>query len=49
MMWFLIGVFSTIGGIIPEVWGDSFLSFSSILLSGAGAFLGLWLWYKITH
>jgi uncharacterized membrane protein YeaQ/YmgE (transglycosylase-associated protein family) len=34
---------STIGGLIPELWGDSMFSYSGMLLSGVGAFVGLWL------
>ena len=40
-LWIFIG--STIGGLIPELWGGELLSYSGILLSGAGAFLGLWI------
>jgi hypothetical protein len=40
-----IGVFigSTIGGLIPGLWGDGMFSYSGVLLSGGGAFVGLWL------
>ncbi len=40
-----IGIFvgSTIGGLIPEIWGGDMLSYSGVLLSGAGALVGLWL------
>jgi hypothetical protein len=40
-----IGVFigSTIGGLIPLLWGDDMLSYSGVLLSGVGVFVGLWL------
>jgi hypothetical protein len=33
----------TIGGIIPELWDDGMFSYSGVLLSGVGAFVGLWL------
>ena len=39
-LWILIG--STIGGLIPALWGADLLSYSGLLLSGLGAFLGLW-------
>jgi uncharacterized membrane protein YeaQ/YmgE (transglycosylase-associated protein family) len=39
---------STVGGMIPDLWGASFLSFSSILLSGAGACVGIYLGYKFS-
>jgi uncharacterized membrane protein YeaQ/YmgE (transglycosylase-associated protein family) len=41
----LIG--STIGGLIPSLWGDGMFTYSSVLLSGAGAFVGLWIGAKI--
>jgi hypothetical protein len=41
----LIG--STIGGLIPELWGADMFSYSSLWLSGVGAFAGLWLGFKL--
>jgi hypothetical protein len=41
-IWIGIFVGSTIGGLIPELWGDSMLSYSGVLFSGIGAFVGLW-------
>jgi hypothetical protein len=32
---------SPIGGLLPELWGDSMFSYTSVLLSGVGAFVGL--------
>jgi hypothetical protein len=29
--------------VIPEFWGGDMLSYSGVLLSGVGAFVGLWL------
>jgi hypothetical protein len=45
-----IGIFtgSTIGGMIPSLWGEGVLSYSSVLLSGIGAFAGLWVAYKLS-
>ena len=40
---------STIGGMIPGLWGAGFLSFSSILLSAVGAILGIWLAFKMSR
>jgi hypothetical protein len=37
----LIG--SLIGGLVPDLWGAGMFSYSSVLLSGVGAFVGLWL------
>jgi predicted MFS family arabinose efflux permease len=42
-IWLGIFVGSTIGGFIPELWGADLLSYSSVLLSGIGAFVGLWI------
>lgn len=39
---------SVVGGYIPLLWGDSFFSFTSILTSGIGSIIGIWLMYKIT-
>jgi hypothetical protein len=47
--WIGVLVGSTIGGMIPELWGDGMLSYSSILLSGAGAFVGMWIGFKMAH
>jgi predicted MFS family arabinose efflux permease len=41
-IWIGIFIGSTIGGLIPELWGDGMLSYSGVLLSGVGAFVGLW-------
>jgi hypothetical protein len=42
-IWIAIFVGSTIGGFIPELWGGDMISYSGVLLSGVGAFVGLWL------
>ena len=42
-IWLGIFIGSTIGGFIPELWGADLLSYSSVLLSGIGAFVGLWI------
>jgi len=38
-----IGAFigSLIGGFIPALWGESFLSFSSVIFSGIGGIVGV--------
>ncbi len=48
-IWIGILIGSTIGGLIPQLWGDGAFSYSSLLLSGAGAFAGLWLGFKISN
>ena len=46
-IWLGIFVGSTIGGFIPELWDAGLMSYSSVLLSGIGAFVGLWIGYKM--
>jgi hypothetical protein len=42
-IWFAIFVGSTIGGFVPALWGGEMLSYSGVLFSAVGAFLGLWI------
>jgi hypothetical protein len=41
-IWIAVFVGSTIGGALPELWGGDMMSYTSLLLSGVGAFVGLW-------
>jgi hypothetical protein len=43
---FCMVVGSYAGGMVPLLWGGSALSISSILLSGVGGFLGIWVGYR---
>jgi hypothetical protein len=47
----MIGLFlgSIAGGYIPLLWGGSVFSISSILLSGAGALVGIWLGFRVAQ
>jgi hypothetical protein len=47
LVWILICIGSTIGGLIPEVWGAGMFSYSSSLLGGIGAFAGLWIAHQL--
>ncbi len=49
--WIWIGVFigSTVGGLIPSLWGAGLFSFSSTLFGGIGSFVGIWLGWKISQ
>ncbi len=38
---------STIGGVVPYLWGDFGFTFSSVGLSAVGGFLGIWIGYKL--
>jgi hypothetical protein len=48
LSWLFVFIGSTVGSSIPLLWGASELSFSSILLGGAGAIAGIWLAFKMT-
>ena len=47
-IWIGIIIGSTIGGMIPWLWGGGMLSYSSVIMSGVGAVAGLWIGYKIS-
>lgn len=47
--WIGIVVGSSIGGMIPALWGAGLFSFSGIFFSAVGAFAGIWVAYKMTH
>jgi predicted MFS family arabinose efflux permease len=47
-IWTGILIGSTIGGLIPSLWGDGMFTYTGVLLSGAGAFVGLWIGYKMS-
>ena len=50
IVWVGLAVGSTIGGLIPILWGDmSLLSFSSMIFSALGAFVGLWVGYRLSQ
>jgi hypothetical protein len=46
-----LGMFigSAIGGYIPYLWGDNFLSWSSVLLAAVGGVIGIWVGFKISQ
>lgn len=48
LIWLFMFVGSTVGGFVPLLWGGSALSLSSVLLSAAGGFFGIWLGYRIS-
>jgi hypothetical protein len=47
LVWIGMFVGSTVGSYLPLLWGAGFLSLSSVLLSGAGGILGIWLGFKL--
>jgi uncharacterized membrane protein YeaQ/YmgE (transglycosylase-associated protein family) len=46
-IWIALFIGSAIGGIIPELWGAEMLSYTSLILSGVGALVGLWIAIKM--
>jgi hypothetical protein len=46
-----IGMFagSSLGSYLPVLWGGSLFSITSILLSGVGGLLGIWLGFKLSR
>jgi len=46
-IWFAVLIGSSVGGFIPELWGGSLLSYSSVMLSGIGGFVGLFIAYTM--
>lgn len=49
LIWIGAFVGSSLGGLIPMFWGESTLSYSSVLLSGLGGALGIWLAFKAVN
>jgi hypothetical protein len=45
-IWIGVLIGSTIGGFIPELWGADMFSYSSVLLSGVGGLIGLYIAYS---
>jgi hypothetical protein len=43
LVWIGMTVGSAVGGYLPVLWGGDLLSFSSLILSGLGGILGIWL------
>lgn len=49
LVWLGMFVGSTIGGFVPELWGDSAFSLAAVFTSGIGAILGIWLGFRISR
>ena len=47
-IWIGMVVGTSLGGIVPSLWGAGFFSFSSVIFTAIGGFLGIWLGYKIS-
>ncbi len=48
MIWIGLFVCSTIGGFIPWLWGGSVFSLAGLVCSTMGAFIGIWLGFKVS-
>lgn len=48
-VWIGIIVGSGVGSIIPMLWGDSVLSFSSVIFSAVGAIIGIYIGFKLSN
>ena len=40
---------STLGGLVPSLWGDSYLSFSSIILTAIGGIIGIYVGFRLAN
>jgi len=48
MVWVGMVCGSIIGGYLPLLWGGSLFSFTSVLLTALGGFLGIYLGFRIS-
>jgi hypothetical protein len=48
VLWLFVAVGSTVGGLVPEVWGGSALGVASLALACLGGVAGLWFAAKLT-
>jgi hypothetical protein len=48
LIWLGLFVGSAVGGYIPTLWGDSFLSFTSVIFSAVFAMIGIWIGFKLS-
>ena len=49
LIWVGAIVGSTIGSIVPAIWGGSMFSMSSIIFSTIGGIAGIWIGFKLSH
>jgi ABC-type phosphate transport system permease subunit len=48
-IWWGMSIGGTVGGYIPALWGDSWISFWSLLLGALGAMAGIYIAFKLTR
>lgn len=49
LIWIGLTIGSTVGSFIPDLWGASMFSFSSIILGMFGGIIGMWAGYKLAN
>ncbi|HXJ83298.1 MAG TPA: hypothetical protein VMS64_32020 [Candidatus Methylomirabilis sp.] len=49
LIWAGMVVGSAVGGYLPALWGGDLLSFTSLILSGVGGIIGIWLGYRFSE
>lgn len=49
LIWLFLFIGSTVGSLVPLLWGDSALSFSSIIFTGIGGLVGIWIGFRMTQ
>jgi hypothetical protein len=47
LVWIGLFIGSTVGGLLPQLWGAGIFSLSAFALSFLGGLAGIWLGYKI--
>jgi hypothetical protein len=47
LIWAGLFIGSTLGGMLPSLWGGDMLSISGLLLSAVGGVIGIWAGYRI--
>ncbi|VAW31747.1 hypothetical protein MNBD_CPR01-266 [hydrothermal vent metagenome] len=46
-IWGGLFIGSTVGGMLPNLWGSNMLSMSSVILTAVGGVLGIWIGLKL--
>lgn len=49
VIWIGMTIGSFIGGIIPNLWGASMFSMSSVFLTALGGIAGIWLGFRLSN
>jgi hypothetical protein len=49
LIYICMAIGTTAGGYLPLLWGDTFFSMTSVLLTGMGGFLGIYIAVKISQ